>query len=45
LTVSQIAARCGFVEASHFARRFRQAYGVGPTELRAHRPGRDVSSP
>jgi AraC-like DNA-binding protein len=35
LTVSEVAARCGFVEPSHFARRFRKAYGAGPTEYRA----------
>jgi len=35
LTVSEIAARCGFAEPSHFARRFRKAYGAGPTEFRA----------
>ncbi len=34
LTVSDIAARCGFLEPSHFARRFRKAYGEGPTEFR-----------
>jgi len=32
--VSDIAARCGFLEPSHFARRFRRAYGVGPTQFR-----------
>ncbi len=35
LTVSEVAARCGFAEPSHFARRFRKAYGAGPTEYRA----------
>jgi AraC family transcriptional regulator, positive regulator of tynA and feaB len=40
LSVSEIATRCGFVEPSHFARRFRQAYGMGPTEFRAGRPAR-----
>jgi AraC-like DNA-binding protein len=34
LTVSEVAARCGFLEPSHFARRFRKAYGAGPTEFR-----------
>lgn len=37
LTVSEVAARCGFLEPSHFARRFRKAYGAGPTEFRALR--------
>lgn len=35
LPVSEVAARCGFVEPSHFARRFRRAYGLGPREFRA----------
>lgn len=35
LTIGEIAARCGFLEPSHFTRRFRQAYGAGPTEFRA----------
>jgi AraC-like DNA-binding protein len=41
LTVSEVAARCGFLEPSHFARRFRKAYGAGPMEFRATclRPG------
>jgi len=34
LKVSDVAARCGFLEPSHFARRFRRAYGLGPTEFR-----------
>ena len=35
LPVSEVAARCGFVEPSHFARRFHKAFGVSPTEFRA----------
>jgi AraC-like DNA-binding protein len=38
LSVSEITARCGFVEPSHFARRFREAFGHGPTEFRQTRP-------
>ena len=34
LTVSEVAARCGFLEPSHFARRFRKAFGSGPMEFR-----------
>ncbi|MEJ0038923.1 MAG: helix-turn-helix domain-containing protein [Gammaproteobacteria bacterium] len=34
LTIGEIAARCGFLEPSHFTRRFRKAYGAGPTEFR-----------
>ena len=37
LTVSEVAARCGFLEPSHFARRFRKAHGAGPVEFRAAR--------
>jgi len=35
LSVSEISARCGFVEPSHFARRFRKQFGLGPTEFRS----------
>lgn len=38
LSVSEVSARCGFVEPSHFARRFREAFGHGPTEFRNSRP-------
>jgi AraC-like DNA-binding protein len=34
LSVAEVAARCGFAEPSHFARRFRRAYGRGPLEFR-----------
>lgn len=34
LGVSEVAARCGFGEPSHFARRFRRAFGAGPNEFR-----------
>lgn len=34
-TVSAIAASCGFVDAAHFSRVFKQAYGLSPSELRA----------
>jgi len=34
LKVSDVAARCGFLEPSHFARRFRRAYGSGPAAFR-----------
>jgi AraC-like DNA-binding protein len=37
LTVSEVAARCGFLEPSHFARRFRKAYSAGPMEFRTAR--------
>jgi AraC family transcriptional regulator, positive regulator of tynA and feaB len=38
LSVGEVTARCGFVEPSHFARRFREAFGQGPTEFRQRRP-------
>jgi AraC-like DNA-binding protein len=34
-TIAAVAAACGFVDATHFARRFRQAYGMTPREWRA----------
>jgi AraC-like DNA-binding protein len=37
LSVSEVAARCGFLEPSHFARRFRKAFSLRPTEFRAVR--------
>jgi AraC-like DNA-binding protein len=42
LSVSEVAARCGFLEPSHFARRFRKAFGSGPTEFRAARTRADL---
>lgn len=33
-TVSAIAARWGFVDAAHFSRVFKTAYGVSPSEMR-----------
>jgi AraC family transcriptional regulator, positive regulator of tynA and feaB len=39
INVTEIAARCGFAEPSHFARRFRKTYGVGPSEFRRRRGG------
>jgi len=33
-TVAAIAARWGFVDAAHFSRVFKQAYGMSPRELR-----------
>jgi transcriptional regulator GlxA family with amidase domain len=37
VSISEIAARCGFVEPSHFAKRFRKAFSLGPTEFRTAR--------
>jgi AraC-like DNA-binding protein len=44
LTVTDVFLRCGFQESSHFARRFRMAYGVGPMEFRAARLRRTLPS-
>jgi AraC-like DNA-binding protein len=33
-SISAAARRCGFVDMSHFARRFRQAYGMSPGQWR-----------
>lgn len=37
VTIEVISRRWGFVDASHFSRRFRQAYGATPREWRAAR--------
>jgi AraC-like DNA-binding protein len=34
LPIGEIAARCGFNEPSHFARRFRERFGHSPTKYR-----------
>jgi AraC-like DNA-binding protein len=34
LSITEVAARCGFNDPSHFARRFRQQYGIAPAQLR-----------
>jgi AraC-like DNA-binding protein len=34
LSITEVAARCGFAEPSHFARRFKRAYGRGPRDFR-----------
>ena len=33
-TIAAIARRCGFVDTAHFARKFRQVYGMSPREWR-----------
>ncbi|MEU6262851.1 AraC family transcriptional regulator [Saccharopolyspora shandongensis] len=44
LTIAAVARACGFVDASHFSRRFRNALGCTPTDWRAlhrkHPPSR-----
>jgi AraC-like DNA-binding protein len=37
VTVGEVALRSGFLEPSHFARRFRKAFGSAPMEFRAAR--------
>ena len=39
LSIGEIAARSGFHDASHFARRFRQQFGCAPTSWRNELPG------
>ena len=33
-SIGEIASRCGFREPSHFARRFRAAFGAAPAAFR-----------
>jgi AraC family transcriptional regulator, positive regulator of tynA and feaB len=35
LPVAEVAARCGFADPSHFARRFRRQFGHSPLQFRA----------
>ncbi|GMG81707.1 GlxA family transcriptional regulator [Paralimibaculum aggregatum] len=35
--ISEVALACGFSSGAHFARAYRQTYGVGPAEFRAIR--------
>jgi AraC-like DNA-binding protein len=37
LSIDQIAERCGFNSASHFARAFRSENGISPSEFRSIR--------
>lgn len=39
LTIAGIARRCGFLDASHFARQFRRLRGLGPSEFRSAHGG------
>lgn len=39
LTIAGIARRCGFLDASHFARQFRRLRGVEPRQFRAAHGG------
>jgi AraC family transcriptional regulator len=34
LPLAQVAARCGYANASHFSHRFREAVGVAPNLYR-----------
>lgn len=42
-TIASIAYQCGFKEAAHFSRLFKQRYGVSPRECRAGINARRVS--
>jgi len=33
-SVAAVARRCGFTDSAHFARKFRQRYGMSPREWR-----------
>jgi AraC-like DNA-binding protein len=35
-TIAAVGRACGFVDMAHFARRFRQAYGMSPRDWRGH---------
>jgi AraC-like DNA-binding protein len=35
VSVGEVSSRCGFVEPSHFARRFRKAFGQAPMQFRS----------
>jgi AraC-like DNA-binding protein len=39
LPVSEVAARCGFADPSHFARRFKQTFARPPLHFRQHAAG------
>jgi AraC-like DNA-binding protein len=39
LGIAEVAARCGFADPSHFARRFRRAHGLGPQDYRRRAVG------
>jgi AraC family transcriptional regulator, positive regulator of tynA and feaB len=41
LPVIEVAARCGFIDPSHFARRFRRRFGVAPLAFRRAAADRD----
>jgi AraC-like DNA-binding protein len=45
LTAAEIAQRCGFVDASAFAKHFKRRTGITPTEYRASCVGRSGFSP
>jgi AraC-like DNA-binding protein len=36
MPVSTVSRHCGFADVTHFARRFRDAYGMSPNEWRRH---------
>ena len=37
--ISEIAAECGFADAAHFSRAFRQVFAKKPSEIRQEKPG------
>jgi AraC-like DNA-binding protein len=45
IRVSDIGRRCGFVDASHFARRFTERYGISPRAYRSTALSRSFADP
>lgn len=43
--ITAVARECGFVDASHFSRRFRDAFGLSPREWRAAHGPREDNGP
>ena len=44
-TIAAVGRGCGFVDMGHFARRFRQAYGLSPSEWRRQNRGHPDAHP
>ncbi|HZP91446.1 MAG TPA: helix-turn-helix domain-containing protein, partial [Burkholderiales bacterium] len=42
--ISEVALETGFADGSHFSRRFRDAYGKSPSQVRRHARRREQSN-